>query len=156
MVLRDADGNVVDGLNYGGLVDPWAAEGYQAASGAGANGCFVPHPCMGRGFRMGPCNPSQPDRSAGRFPDGKDTDSNCSDFLVQSVVTISSPAAKGSNNIKVSGVADFVPGQKIIIGSGTDRETAVIASSWYSGKHYNKYRLKSRCKGCPCFWCGRL
>ena len=33
MVLRDASGLVVDSLNYGGLVDPWAAEGYQAASG---------------------------------------------------------------------------------------------------------------------------
>ena len=31
MVLRDAAGLVVDSLNYGGLVDPWAAEGYQAA-----------------------------------------------------------------------------------------------------------------------------
>ena len=30
MVLRDAAGLVVDSLNYGGLVDPWAAEGYQA------------------------------------------------------------------------------------------------------------------------------
>src|SRR5581483_5994166 len=29
-VLRDAAGLVVDSLNYGGLVDPWAAEGYQA------------------------------------------------------------------------------------------------------------------------------
>jgi hypothetical protein len=129
MVLCDANGNVVDGLNYGGLVDPWAAEGYQAASGAGANGCFVTSPSMGRGFRMGPSTPtSQPDRSAGRFPDGKDTDSNCSDFLVQRVVTISVPAAKGSSNIKVSGVADFVPGQKIIIGSGTDIENCVIAT----------------------------
>ncbi len=35
MVLRDAAGLVVDSLNYGGLVDPWAAEGYQAASGPG-------------------------------------------------------------------------------------------------------------------------
>jgi hypothetical protein len=129
MALRDANGNVVDGLNYGGLVDPWAAEGYQAASGAGANGCIVTSPSMGRGFRMGPSTPtSQPDRSAGRFPDGKDTDSNCSDFLVQNVVTMSSPAAKGSNNIKVSGMADFVPGQKIIIGSGTDSENGVIAT----------------------------
>ena len=34
MVLRDASGLVVDSLNYGGLVDPWAAEGYQAASGS--------------------------------------------------------------------------------------------------------------------------
>jgi hypothetical protein len=33
MVLRDAAGLVVDSLNYGSLVDPWAAEGYQAISG---------------------------------------------------------------------------------------------------------------------------
>ena len=44
MVLRDAAGLVVDSLNYGGLVDPWAAEGYQAASGAGraAAACLRP------------------------------------------------------------------------------------------------------------------
>ena len=49
MVLRDAAGLVVDSLNYGGLVDPWAAEGYQAASGAGQSGCRVPAPGAGRG-----------------------------------------------------------------------------------------------------------
>ena len=32
MVLRDAAGLVVDSLNYGLLVDPWAAEGYQGTS----------------------------------------------------------------------------------------------------------------------------
>jgi hypothetical protein len=32
MVLRDARGLVVDGLNYGGVVDPWSAEGYQGIS----------------------------------------------------------------------------------------------------------------------------
>ena len=41
MVLRDAAGLVVDSLNYGLLVDPWAAEGYQAASGSAQNGCRV-------------------------------------------------------------------------------------------------------------------
>ena len=41
IVLRDAAGLVVDSLNYGGLVDPWAAEGYQATSGAGQSG--APH-----------------------------------------------------------------------------------------------------------------
>ena len=41
MVLRDAGGNVVDGLNYGGLVDPWLAEGYQAGAGSGESGCSV-------------------------------------------------------------------------------------------------------------------
>ena len=41
MVLRDAAGRVVDSLNYGLLVDPWAGEGYQAASGSGESGCRV-------------------------------------------------------------------------------------------------------------------
>ena len=46
MVLRDAAGLVVDSLNYGGLVDPWAAEGYQAASGAGK---WLQRACAQRG-----------------------------------------------------------------------------------------------------------
>ena len=44
MVLRDASGVVADSLNYGGLVDPWAAEGDQAVSGAVLSGCYVPAP----------------------------------------------------------------------------------------------------------------
>jgi hypothetical protein len=52
MVLRDAAGLVVDSLNYGLLVDPWAAEGYQAVSGAGQSGCRVTAP--GTGGRGGP------------------------------------------------------------------------------------------------------
>src|ERR1039458_10340133 len=85
MVLRDAAGLVVDSLNYGGLVDPWASEGYQATSGSGESGCRVPTPGSGRGGFGGPAAPaaSAPDRSAGRFPDGLDTDSNCTDFLLQ-------------------------------------------------------------------------
>ncbi|MBG0858396.1 MAG: lamin tail domain-containing protein [Bacteroidales bacterium] len=128
MVLCDEDRNVVDGLNYGGLVDPWAAEGYQAASGAGASGCYVPSPSMSRGFRMGPSAPtSQPDKSAGRYPDGADSDFNCRDFLLQNSITLLAPATAGSNNIKVTSVADLSTGQKIIIGKGTNSETAVIA-----------------------------
>lgn len=129
MVLRDANGVVVDGLNYGGLVDPWAAEGYQAASGAGASGCYVPAPAMNRGFRMGSSVPAiQPDRSAGRYPDGADSDFNCRDFLLQNSITLLSPATASSNNIKVASVADLSAGQKIIIGKGTNSETAVIAA----------------------------
>jgi hypothetical protein len=57
MVLRDRHGLVADSLDYGLLVDPWAAEG----------GCAVATPAL--------------DRSASRFPDGTDTDSNCTDFI---------------------------------------------------------------------------
>jgi hypothetical protein len=68
MVLRDATGLVADSLNYGEIVDPPAAEGYQAASGAGQGGCFAPAPAAGR--------------SDIRLPDGTDTDSNCGDFSI--------------------------------------------------------------------------
>ncbi len=86
MVLRDAAGLVVDSLNYGGLVDPWAAEGYQAASGAGRSGCSVASPAAGRGGRgRGAPAAGAPvaGRSAGRTSDGVDTGSNCADFQLQ-------------------------------------------------------------------------
>jgi hypothetical protein len=70
MALRDAAGNVADSLNYGLLADPWLAEGYQARSGSGQEGCVAGVP--GRTGTLG--------RSESRFPDGADTDSNCSDF----------------------------------------------------------------------------
>lgn len=134
MVLRDAAGNVVDALNYGGLVDPWAAEGYQAFSGTGANGCSVPSPGMRRGFRWWLASSTiQPNKSAGRYPDGADTDSNCSDFLLQNTVTLLAASPAGSNNIKVASVADFSIGQKVIVGSGSNSETAVIATIGTAG-----------------------
>jgi non-reducing end alpha-L-arabinofuranosidase len=132
MVLRDAAGLVVDSLNYGGLVDPWAAEGYQGASPG--SGCSVTSPGAGRGGFGGRGGPSAGavSRSAGRFPDGADTVSNCRDFQVQAVSTLSASSAGSANNIKVSSV-DFEAGRKIIIDSGTNRETAVIASVGTAG-----------------------
>src|ERR1019366_8307764 len=120
MVLRDAAGLVVDSLNYGGLVDPWASEGYQATSGSGESGCRVPTPGPGRGGFGGAAAPasSAPDRSAGRFPDGLDTDSNCTDFLLQPATTLSAASAAGATNIKVASVADFGAGQTIMIDTG--------------------------------------
>jgi len=136
MVLRDAAGMVVDSLNYGGLVDPWAAEGYQATSGAGASGCSVPTPSAGRGFgfggRGGPAAEG-PNRSAGRFPDGADTDSNCDDFLLQTTTSLAGASAAGANNMKVTSVADFSAGQKIIIDTGANSEVAVIKTIGTAG-----------------------
>lgn len=126
MVLRDDEGIVVDALNYGLLVDPWAAEGYQAVSGAGESGCFVPAPGMNRGQRNVPVI-SQPDRSAGRYPDGTDTDFNCRDFALQNAATLSAAAPAGSNNLKVASVTGFSNGQRIFIDAGAKRESAVIA-----------------------------
>ena len=77
MVLRDAEGNVADGLNYGELVDPWASEGYQGKSGTGEFGCFTPSPAVDWGSsRLRPEPSSLPDRSVGRYPDGTDHNSN--------------------------------------------------------------------------------
>jgi Alpha-L-arabinofuranosidase B, catalytic/Concanavalin A-like lectin/glucanases superfamily/NPCBM-associated, NEW3 domain of alpha-galactosidase/Lamin Tail Domain len=70
MVLRDAHGLVADSLNYGSLVDPWLAEGYQGKSGAGQAGCTVTPPGTATGAGS----------SAVRYPNGADTDSNCTDF----------------------------------------------------------------------------
>ena len=136
MVLRNAAGLVVDSLNYGGLVDPWAAEGYQAASGAGQGGCSVPAPSAGRGGfgRGGGSTTSTPNRSAGRFPDGADTDSNCDDFQLQTNGTsLSVVSTAGTRNIKVASVADFGAGQKIIIDAGENRETVVIETVGTAG-----------------------
>jgi len=92
IVLRDANGMVVDSLNYGlggnnnGIIDPWANEGYQGTSGALVHGCYVasPAPAGGGGRRGGaPSATPAAARSAGRTTDGADTDSNCTDFQLQ-------------------------------------------------------------------------
>jgi hypothetical protein len=133
MVLRDAAGLVVDSLNYGSVVDPWAAQGYQGTSPG--SGCSVASPSAGgRGGpgRGGPAGPT-PARSAGRFPDGANTGSNCRDFQVQTAMILAADSAAGGNNIKVASVADFAAGQTINIDSGANRETAVIASVGTAG-----------------------
>ncbi len=133
MVLRDAAGLVVDSLNYGGLVDPWAAEGYQAASGSGQSGCHVTTPGPASRFGRFASAAGETDRSAGRFPDGADTDSNCNDFLLQAATTLPAGSAAGATNIKVASVADFAAGQKIMIDTGANLETAVIATVGTAG-----------------------
>jgi hypothetical protein len=132
MVLRDAAGMVVDSLNYGGLVDPWAAEGYQAVSGIGKSGCFAPAP----GANASPdsfASARAVTASAGRFPDGADTGSNCDDFLAQATAALSTASAAGATNIKVSSVDGFDAGEKITIDAGANLETAVIATVGTAG-----------------------
>jgi non-reducing end alpha-L-arabinofuranosidase len=133
MVLRDASGVVADSLNYGGLVDPWAAEGDQAASGARLSGCYVPAP----GSVFDPWStvltPVATNTSAGRFPDGADTDSNCTDFLTQAVATLSATSPPGATNIKVTSMEGFRPGQTILIDSDANLETAVISTAGTAG-----------------------
>jgi non-reducing end alpha-L-arabinofuranosidase len=128
MVLRDGSGVVVDSLNYGGLVDPWAAEGEQAASGARLSGCYVPAPGSMFDSWSTVVTPVATNSSAGRFPDGADTDSNCTDFLTQAVATLSAGSPVGATNLKVTSMDGFRPGQTILIDSGANLETAVIST----------------------------
>jgi hypothetical protein len=99
----------------------------------------VPTPAGGRGGFGGgfggPAAPaaSTPHRSAGRFPDGRDTDSNCTDFLLQAATTLSAASAAGAANIKVASVADFGAGQTILIDTGASLETATIATVGTAG-----------------------
>jgi hypothetical protein len=123
MVLRDAHGLVADSLNYGSLVDPWLAEGYQGKSGAGQAGCAVTSPGTATGAG----------RSAVRYPDGADTDSNCTDFLVQPAATLPAGSAAGATNLKVASVEGFAAGQTIAVDTGASRETAVIATVGTAG-----------------------
>jgi hypothetical protein len=132
MVLRDASGVVVDSLNYGGLVDPWAAEGYQAESGMEKNGCYAPAPGQSGGFGQSAAAGAT-NSSAGRFPDGADTGSNCNDFRMQAATALPIAITAGVTNIKVVSVAGFEPGQKIMVDSGVDQETAVIAAVGTAG-----------------------
>jgi non-reducing end alpha-L-arabinofuranosidase len=135
MVLRDASGLVVDSLNYGLLVDPWASEGYHGVSGSEEAGCRVPTPGVGGGFGPFAVTPATntPHRSAGRFPDGADTDSNCADFAVQAATILPVASAAGAANVRVDSVASFVAGQTITIDTGGNAETAVIATVGTAG-----------------------
>jgi hypothetical protein len=123
IVLRDSDNHVVDSLNYGRVADPWAAEGFQGNPGSG---CSVPSLGAGRGGFGGRGGPAAMSRSAGRFPDGSDTDSNCNDFHLQTSSALALDSAAGANNIKVASVADFRAGQTITIDTGANGENAVI------------------------------
>jgi hypothetical protein len=132
MILRDAAGQVVDSLNYGLLVDPWAGQGYQATSGPEESGCYVAAPGSGSGF--GPFGTSMAfNVSVGRFPDGVDTGSNCKDFVTEPATALLAPSSAGATNIKVASVTGFSPGQTLSIDAGSNPETAVIATVGTSG-----------------------
>ena len=120
ITLRDAKGNVADALNYGLVVDPWMAEGYQADSGLEEDGNFVPAPYPARrfgGFGFGGPQPQTAALSAGRFPDGADLDDNKNDFRVQRAMNLQMPAGPGVTNLKVSSVEGLVEGGQIVVGN---------------------------------------
>ena len=115
ITLRDAKGNVADALNYGLVVDPYLAEGYQADSGAEEDGNFAPTPYVARRFG-GPAG-DVASLSAGRFPDGADLDDNQNDFTVQKSQNLALSADAGTTNLKVTSVAGLVEGGPIVVGN---------------------------------------
>jgi len=132
IVLRDATGLVVDSLNYGGLVDPWAAQGYQGSSGMNQGGCFAPAPGASAGNSFF-ASASTVTASAGRFPDGADSNSNCDDFMAQATATLSAASTVGATNIKVPSVDGFDAGETITVDAGANLENAVIATVGTAG-----------------------
>ncbi|HEX6770896.1 MAG TPA: arabinofuranosidase catalytic domain-containing protein [Acidobacteriaceae bacterium] len=133
IVLREPSGVVADSLNYGGLVDPWAAEGDQAVSGTEISGCYAPAP----GSVFNPWStvvaPVTINTSAGRFPDGADTDSNCTDFSTQAAASLSAASDAGATNIKVASTEGFQPGQTIRIDSDANAENATLSTVGTAG-----------------------
>ena len=146
IALMDASGKVVvDAIVYGSQQSSSSANGTIASpeiatleGDQAQGGCIVVAPSAGRDFARGGFGrdgsaASTQDKSAGRSPDGADTDSNCQDFHVQTDTTLSVASAADANNIKVSSVADFVAGQRIVIDTGANRETAVVATVGTAG-----------------------
>jgi non-reducing end alpha-L-arabinofuranosidase len=137
IALLDARGTVVvDAVVYGSQQSNSSANGYITSpeiatleGDQGRGGCIVVVPVAGgRGGQATAIH-----KSSGRFPDGADKDSNCTDFLTQSSTTLSAASAAGATNIKVASVADLSPGQTLVIDTGTNRETAVITAVGTAG-----------------------
>ncbi len=131
LALMDATGTVVvDAVVYGSQQSNSSGNGTIASpelatleGEQGQGGCIVvtPRAVSGSGI------------SVGRFPDGADSDSNCTDFLTQGAATLAASSAAGADNIKVANVASFGAGQTVIIDSGSSQETAVVSTVGTAG-----------------------
>ena len=53
------------------------------------------------------------DVSVGRFPDGSDSDNNCTDFVSQAAANLPVAFDVGTTNVKVCAVAVFAVGQNV-------------------------------------------
>ena len=132
--LLDASGKlVVDAMVYGSQQSNSSANGTIASpelavlvSDQGKGGCIVVVASQPGGGGPAASAPVATNRSVGRFPDGMDTDSECTDFKTQTSTMLPVGAAAGVTNIKVAGVAGFDVGQTIAIDTGENMETATI------------------------------
>jgi len=126
IALMDANGSiVVDAMVYGSHQSNSSANGTIASpelatleGDQAGGGCIV-----AVAQRVG-----QAGFSAGRDPDGADTDSNCSDFHVPPFTTLAVASVPGTKNVKVASVEGFSAGQTIWIDPGENEETAIIAT----------------------------
>jgi hypothetical protein len=135
----------MDAIVYGSQQSNSSANGYitrpDLATLEGVQhqgGCIAVVPGAGSGpatanIAAAAAAPGAANRSIGRFPDGHDADSLCTDFRVQPATTVPEGAAAGATNVKVAAVAGFAPGQSVIIGHGPAGETGVIASVGTAG-----------------------
>jgi hypothetical protein len=140
LALLDASGAVVvDAIVYGSQQSSSSGNGTIASPELATlegdqrqGGCIVVVPAAGRGF--GPAAASSAiNRSVGRFPDGADADSNCTDFGTQAATTLAAAAAAGATNVKIASVADFAAGQTLTIDTGASAETTTIAAVGTAG-----------------------
>lgn len=133
IVLRDSRGNIADALNYGRVVDPWIAEGYQVDAGRDQFGNYAAAPIHEAEYEPGEPEAEKSSLSSGRWPDGADMDDNKMDFHVQRSSNLVMPAAAGSINIKVSSVDGFSEGSPIVVGRGADAEILSVKEQGSAG-----------------------
>lgn len=131
MTLYDREGNVVDCLNWGTVVNPMLAEGFQGQSGWEEYGNYIHLKVENenRGWNRNPNAPyyENPDLSAGRYPDGSDTDDNMKDFRFQLSVNLYEEAPAGSQTIVITDTRDLRIGHILYINEGERREIAKVA-----------------------------
>lgn len=130
IALLDAGGVVVDAMVYGSQQSNSSANGTIASPELATlegeqrqGGCIVVVPAAVSGAGT----------SRGRFPDGSDADSLCTDFLTQVATALSAASPAKATNVKVDSVENLAAGQTIVIDSGANRETAVIATVGTAG-----------------------
>jgi non-reducing end alpha-L-arabinofuranosidase len=141
IVLLDASGTVVvDAIVYGSQQSNSSGNGTIASpeiatleSDQHQGGCIAVVPTVPRGFGPAASTASAVNRSLGRFPDGRDTDSLCADFVLQTATTLSAASAAGAANLKVASAAGFAVGQTVTIDAGSLVENAVIAAVGTAG-----------------------
>lgn len=141
LALLDASGAVVvDAIVYGSQQSSSSGNGTIASPELATlegdqhqGGCIVVVPAAGRGFGPAAAAANAINRSVGRFPDGADADSNCTDFGTQAATTLAAAADSGATNVKIASVTDFAIGQTLTIDTGANAETATIAAVGTAG-----------------------